>query len=337
MKAEQTNGRSSGPWPSTLNLILAHFAVTPIASGKDLEWLFANTPAHIVVVTYDAAVAAEEQFQETTAILERMTDRWHTHFMTNGVIMGKKCRIASLTCKETYVLGGNGFVCVEAAVAAFYGNPGPAVAVGAVYEVQKRGGYGGFCATFISKVQTAIKKHNVRFVAGLFSCPPEDVQDLFSTLHTNGTSPFFQPFWTEDANPLTPCWYGNEVDVHAVADRYKVRPKDVKYIAVYPAYIVILGPCREVVVPAVAAQPWWNRAWAPSGSIIDKRVKCVSSVPIWPQGAADRSCGLIDFAKVKQKVPNMKWWANGVHQIILWVGSSRPSKQSKANKWQWRR
>ena len=123
-----------------------------------------------------------------------------------------------------------------------------------------------------------------------------------------------------------------------------VRPKDVEYIAVYPAYIVILGPCREIIVPEIRHAPWWSRAWAPKDSIIDKRVKPLSSVPIWqcepqlrPQGEADRSCGLMDFGRVKQKVPSMQWWVNGVHQIILWVGSSRPSKQSKANRLQRRR
>ena len=317
-----------------MNLILAHFVVTPKAAREDLDQLFKQTPAHIVVVTYDAAVAAEEQFRETTEILEAMGDRWHAHFMTHGVVLGLKCRIASLTCKETYVFGGHVFVCVEAAVAESHLNPRTAVAVGAVYDAHQCRFYGGFSPGFVFKVRAAIKELNVRFVAGLFSCPKEDVQSLFSNLNVHGDCPFFQPLWTEDPNTLGP-----EVNVPAVAERFRVWPRDVKKIVVYPAYIVILGPCWEIKVPEIQQAPWWNSRWAPKDSTIDQRVKPLSSVPIWqcdpqlrPQGEADRSCGLMQFGQVKQKEASEWWRINGVHQLILWVGSSRPSQQSKANR-----
>ena len=59
----------------------------------------------------------------------------------------------------------------------------------------------------------------------------------------------------------------------------------------------------------------------------------LSDVPFWgkslqnkAEAEARRSRGgaaLMDFGKLKQKPPDLNWWVRGVHQIVVWVGTSR--------------
>ena len=37
-----------------------------------------------------------------------------------------------------------------------------------------------------------------------------------------------------------------------------------------------------------------------------------------------------DLGKVKQKAADMKWWVDHILQVILWVGTARQGKASKA-------
>ena len=37
-----------------------------------------------------------------------------------------------------------------------------------------------------------------------------------------------------------------------------------------------------------------------------------------------------NLGKVKQKAADMKWWVDDILQVILWVGTARPGRASKA-------
>ena len=43
-----------------------------------------------------------------------------------------------------------------------------------------------------------------------------------------------------------------------------------------------------------------------------------------------RPAPLLVFHKVKQKVANLDWWVDGVHQVVIWVGAARPGKNRAA-------
>ena len=74
---------------------------------------------------------------------------------------------------------------------------------------------------------------------------------------------------------------------------------------------------------------------------MERRCCALPDVPRWglrdaiPRDAI-RSGGteiLADMGKIKQNVPDMKWWVTGVHQILLWVGTARQGKRANANAW----
>ena len=113
-------------------------------------------------------------------------------------------------------------------------------------------------------------------------------------------------------------------------------PVNVKLIAVYPAYFVVLGPSNDVTRPKMWEQPEWDCKLFPRKSCIEMGLRGVSDVPLLP----DHVEVTRDFLPLKQKRAPMHLWERGVHQLLLWVGYSRPSKQSAHHaqlKFAWRR
>ena len=121
----------------------------------------------------------------------------------------------------------------------------------------------------------------------------------------------------------------------AAAKRFGVRPRDVKYIVAYPAYVVMLGPYKDVVVPDMRRALWWFGELFPWKSTINSGLQHLPDVPDWkdaPPWRSKKKDDLEDIGTLKQKVPDMKRWTKGVHQIVLWLGESRPSKASLVKK-----
>ena len=90
-----------------------------------------------------------------------------------------------------------------------------------------------------------------------------------------------------------------------------------------PAYLVVLGPSKDVTRPKMWEHTNWDSKLFPCKSGIEMGLRGVSVVPQFPEhGEVTR-----DFLPLKQKPAPLDLWKQGVHQLLLWVGSSRPSKQ----------
>ena len=84
---------------------------------------------------------------------------------------------------------------------------------------------------------------------------------------------FFQPLWTEhadgDADGSSDASRLTDQIMDAVAARFEMGvPKNVKLVAVYPAYVVVRGPSQDVSVPHIIHQPNWLDVLFPHGSSI---------------------------------------------------------------------
>ena len=90
----------------------------------------------------------------------------------------------------------------------------------------------------------AVESNEVRYLCGVF-WPQSRPETLFKELRACEDGVFFQPFWTED--PLHEKLGDNEMV--AVAARFGVVSDNVKYITVYPAYLVVRGPSTAVSNP----------------------------------------------------------------------------------------
>ena len=178
---------------------------------------------------------------------------------------------------------------------------------------------GGYTKAWMTAVCSAVAENEVRYICGVFWRGKEETEKLFKRLNVCEGGLFFQPFWTEDDDTRF-----SDEDMAAVAARFGVVPKNARYIAVYPAYLVVRGPSKEVSVPAIWAQPWWTGELFPCGSGIERSLRHLSDVPQVPQ---TNEVILQDCLPLKQKLAPLWRWKRGAHQLLLWVGYSRPSKK----------
>ena len=79
---------------------------------------------------------------------------------------------------------------------------------------------------WVTSVCSAVAENDVRYMCGVFWRGKEETEKLFKGLRACADGVFFQTCGS--------------------------------YIAVYPAYLVVLGPSKEVTRPPFWRQPSWN-------------------------------------------------------------------------------
>ena len=77
----------------------------------------------------------------------------------------------------------------------------------------------------------------MRYMCGVFWRTKEDSETCFKQLRACEDGLFFQAFWTEE-----PQGGFDDDEVAAIVAHFDMVPENTKYIAVYPAYFVALGP-----------------------------------------------------------------------------------------------
>ena len=73
--------------------------------------------------------------------------------------------------------------------------------------------------------------------------------------------------------------------------------------------------------------PNWNGKLFPCGSRTEKGFRDLPAVPQLPE--KDEGTFGDALPLVRQRKAPLDKWKKGVHQILIWVGFSRPSKKSK--------
>ena len=86
----------------------------------------------------------------------------------------------------------------------------------------------------------------MRYLCGVF-WPQSRPETLFNKLRACEDGVFFQPFWAEDLHDKL-----GDNEMAAVAARFGVVSGNVKYISVYPAYLVVRGPSTAVSTPHIS-------------------------------------------------------------------------------------
>ena len=112
---------------------------------------------------------------------------------------------------------------------------------------------GAYPDEWMNHVCREIEEAQVRYICGVFWCGKEETETLFKRLHACENGIFFQPVWTGESHDGF-----NDDEMAAVAARFGVVPQNASYIVVYPAYLVVLGPSKEVTRPEFWRQPSWN-------------------------------------------------------------------------------
>ena len=135
---------------------------------------------------------------------------------------------------------------------------------------------------------------------------------------------FFQPFWIEE-----PREEFNDDEIAAAAARFNMTvPKNARFIAVFPAYFVVLRLFASISRPGMWDAPKWDGKLFPCGSSTEKGFRALPAVPQLPE--KDEGTFGDALPLVRQRKAPLDKWKQGVHQILIWVGYSRPSRKSEA-------
>ena len=128
-------------------------------------------------------------------------------------------------------------------------------------------------ATWLQSVCSTVVEERVRYICGIFWRPKSETELLFKKLRACEDGLFFQPFWA--AKPQEDF---HDDEMAAVADYVQMLPHNTKYVVVYPAYFVALGPSL-VRRPRMREQPTWSDKLFPCGSSIEKGSRALTHVP----------------------------------------------------------
>ena len=188
---------------------------------------------------------------------------------------------------------------------------------------------GAYPDRWMNHVCREIEDEQVRYICGVFWCGKEETETLFKRLRVCKDGMFFQPFWIEE-----PQEGFNDDEIAAAAARFNMTvPKNARFIAVFPAYLVVLGPSASISRPGMWDAPKWDGKLFPCGSSTEKGFRALPAVPQLPEkdeGAFGDALPLL-----KQKKAPLDKWKKGVHQLLIWVGYSRPSKKSAHDSQVW--
>ena len=187
----------------------------------------------------------------------------------------------------------------------------------------------GYQESWRKAVCSAVAENQVGYMCGVFWRGKEEAETIFKRLRVCKDEMFFQPFWIEE-----PQEGFNDDEIAAVAARFNMTvPKNARYIAVSPAHLVVLGPFASTSRPIMWDAPVWDGKLFPCGSSTERGLRALPAVPQLPEkdeGAFGDALPLL-----KQKDAPLDKWKKGVHQLLIWVGYSRPSKKSAHDSQVW--
>ena len=302
--------------------------------GDLVRW-FSSTRAIIVVVSYDKwndkRSTTQQKMVEVFRRLRSGSAKWNALWMTPGAAFAKTARISTVVEKLSISSGTHRFSVVECQIKESHVSASGPLTLGLVASASDAGPYQD---SWLSTVCTAVAAERVRFMCGVFWRGKGDTESFFKRLRASDYGLFFQPFWTEE-----PQDGFNDDEAAAVAAHFGVVQENASYVAVYPAYLVALGP-SAVRRPWMNEQPSWDSKLFPCGSSIERGLRTLSNVPQLRQkneGASAHS--LPSLTQQKQCQENL---TKGVHQVLLWVGDSRSSIKCASSGWaagarQWQR
>ena len=312
-----------------MSVCLAHFVVTAEATVDDLERLFSYTLANIVVVSYQdwsKWQAVERTLEQAMQRINRGESlQWHELWLRPGAIFGKTSRISSVEEGMRIAKGPHRFMTVKCHVKISVLSASGSVRLGLFASAKDAGAYPD---GWMNHVCREIEEAQVRYICGVFWCGKEETETLFKRLRICKEGMFFQPFWIEE-----PQEGFNDDEFDAAAARFDMIAKNARFIAVFPAYLVVLGRFSSISKPGMWDAPNWNGKLFPCGSRTEKGFRALPAVPQLPEKDEGTFGDAIPL--VRQRKAPLDKWKKGVHQILIWVGYSRPSKKSAHDSQVW--
>ena len=217
----------------------------------DLALLLSKTLANIVVVSFDDWTEEDPstpiKVEEAVQTLNGEDKLWDAFWIPPFAIVAKTTRISAVAEKVQIDGGPHKFIWCECHIIESYLSAPGSVKLGLFASATDAGPYE---EDWVRDVCYAVESNEVRYLCGVF-WPQSRPETLFKRLRACEDGVFFQPFWTEDCDDKV-----GDDEMVAVAAHFGVVSDNVKYISVYPAYLVVRGPSTDVSRPHISEQPW---------------------------------------------------------------------------------
>ena len=315
---------------NTINLIVAQFVVFQDVHINQFKRMLYDHPASILVVLFDL-MGEPSRFAEVIDDVVQTSQHWECNTLgVCGKVLYRPCRIqtvrflarvsiageSSVLQTMRVVLKGNGF------------NPCTAVAVGVMIpELESATPWPPYSPAFLQMIKTTLLLQQVRILMGVFTGYTTQVSDIGKSCGAIGGRPFCQMFLIDQA-PLA-C-------APEVAKQFDIRPFNGGNYVTHPAYIMVFGPCSKTAhAPTDAAPvlPPWLFGVTPWSNLVCslRGIPSWDVIPLWMEDHRIRSGGdpQLDLGNAKQKQTNMGRWIPRVHQLMVYVGTSRTGQGAK--------
>jgi hypothetical protein len=224
-----------------------------------------------------------------------------------GAILYKKNRVSDIRRLGVQQVGNHRYTSVEVVVKEGYMSKATAVAVAVCYRVtQNLKRDAPWPRHFIATVMNRVREESVRFLGGVFDCPSEQVAALSRSC---GACTFAQVF-KETSLGIT------------------------KYVF-YPSLLFCIGgaSCTQA---STADQPerlaWLCAKGDGETSALVLATRELRDMPTWAQDPAIANEHYRLLGNVTQRSMDVSWWKPWTHQLVLYVGSSRPGEAAVERK-----
>jgi hypothetical protein len=251
---------------------------------------------------------ATQRRRELIVRIFQHCDVWGLHVFKDaaGAFMYKKNRGESLIDIRMHTYKDFTYISAKVQLCQGYVKSSTAVAVAACYRTHQKLAHTCWPEPFIQQVSAAMREGGVRFLGGVFDCPSQQAAALGRSCGAVAPSQFAQIF-------------KETIDGRA---NYRFSL----------GFIFVIGDanCR---IPRVQEQPeippwlhndsglWCSSLWRSTRALVD--------MPRWEQDGDTVNNDLMFLGGVKQKVALTKCWSPGIHQLLLYVGTSRQSQGAK--------
>ena len=162
------------------------------------------------------------------------------------------------------------------------------------------------------EVVQALKAEGATVLTGYFGDQKGFVEDICTHGKALGEQPLVQPFWWEGC-----VWF-------------------------VPAFFIFFGRCHLLVLPSIEKAPLWTewaRAMVERGfpreevrnnQSFEQHMLKWSRLPRWEwPSPTDLTAVAAFLGNIKTKPMDTNHWYPGVHQVVAWIGTARPSASSQ--------
>jgi hypothetical protein len=306
-----------------LNIFIVQFVLTDSVDFTQFEWNMGKSPCHVIIIhTCFADHTKGKEVKRRLNDLRMKTGAWSVEDAGYATVWYKTDQYHKVTPVAEKYSEYKELCITVMSVQHFDDKPMMMIIVSRRKEQAWNVPYQ---SCFKKDFRRQIEKHNPTVVAGIFDCTPEDVETL---VYPEGRV-FFQSWWAPDVMNIA------RSDDDCTARHFSLDTEHVPGYVAYPAFFIFFGHSTNVASVPVSNSlklPWFlrdcavARCFRPLGDMPRTELNGLSMLK--------RTMQPWNITQVKTKKYSELWQVRGVHQQVLWLGTSNDKKKrDRGQRW----